>query len=156
MTRPLLSIRVKLPPLALSANNRNVHWSRRSQAMRTCIAEVQVACLESDVRKSLKAVKESLTPDTRFTLVCYGYPAWRGCSEDGRTCPNDDDNGAASCKGYRDGMAQELGIDDQRLRTHWVKKKHSKGQTIYHGRHRIPYVGATIIELHEAKEDYTQ
>lgn len=154
MSKPLLSIVVKLPPIALSPNKKTTHWSHRSKAMGACVKEVEESLLECESAKQLRQLKELLMlkdyKDARFTLECHGYPAWIGYKEDDRTCPVDDDNGAASCKGYRDAIAKIIGIDDRRIRTFWTRYKHSTKTRVTHGRHRIPYVGATVLELHLA------
>jgi hypothetical protein len=91
-----MTITLPLPHQKLSPNAR-VHWARKSVITRRHRALAWAA--------------------TREALGC-GLPRFRGYSlafyyVDARR--RDDDNAEASCKAYRDGIAQALGIDDHEL-----------------------------------------
>lgn len=98
------------PPAALSPNARS-HWRARSKAMK---AAKLLAWAET-----IKAGWVVPTGDRVHLFVDFYPPTKR---------MPDDDNMLARCKGYRDGIADALGIDDKVFVSHpYVKSEPRKG-----------------------------
>lgn len=92
-----MTITLPLPSPKLSPNGRT-HWRAKSQLTKLHRHRAKLATLAllpGDTRPTF----------TRYTLAFY-FPDRRH---------RDDDNAAASCKAYRDGIADALGIDDHTL-----------------------------------------
>lgn len=96
-----IRIKLPLPSRALSPNSR-VHWRKKGKETQTARMIARAA--------TAKALAP-LPRDFRFEVLGYRLVfMW----PDRRR--RDDDNAAASCKAYRDGVADALGIDDSGLR----------------------------------------
>lgn len=92
-----MTITLPLPSSNLSPNGR-ISW--RSKAKLTKHARTNARLL------TLAALNGQTPPTfTHYALTFY-YPT---------KCLRDDDNALASCKAYRDGIADALRIDDHRL-----------------------------------------
>jgi crossover junction endodeoxyribonuclease RusA len=91
------------PPSALSPNAR-VHWSKKSKMAK----EYRRACFDL----TIEAVSSgfSIPKSDKLSLWIDFYPPDRR--------KRDDDNCISSFKNGRDGLAQALGIDDSKFRTH--------------------------------------
>lgn len=99
-----MTISLPIPNAKLWPNTR-VHWRERSRLVK--IARL-TACYEvAEFWK--REVAEMRIPSVRFTgyTLAFFYPDARR---------RDDDNAQASCKAYRDGIADALGVDDSTLR----------------------------------------
>ena len=65
----------------------------------------------------------------KMTMSVDAYPARQRMTPSKPVqlcCPVDDDNGAAACKGYRDAIAEALGVDDRHIRTLWTRMARPK------------------------------
>lgn len=105
------SVELDWPPRELSPNARVKHWAIKANAAKgyrhKCFIETKVACVSVDW-------------DGEVHLWITFYPP------DKRS--RDDDNLIAAFKNGRDGIADALGIDDKRFRTHpWVSDEVRKG-----------------------------
>lgn len=89
------------PPRELSPNAR-VHWSKRSKAAKAYRKACWALCLEAGLR--------SIPWDGDVHLWIDFYPPDRR--------PRDDDNMVAAFKSGRDGLADALGVNDKRFRSH--------------------------------------
>jgi crossover junction endodeoxyribonuclease RusA len=97
--RAALTITLSLPPKELSPNAR-VHWSKRSKLVKRC-------------RMASFIVGRGIKPPKPFERASIQYTFYW---PDKRS--HDDDNAVASCKAYRDGLA-DAGIvaDDAKFTT---------------------------------------
>jgi crossover junction endodeoxyribonuclease RusA len=84
--------------------NARVNWRRRAEATKTARQMAVVLALGAGWR-------EVCLPEGRLHLWLDFYQA------SGKKLP-DDDNMPGRCKAYRDGIAQVLGIDDKRFKSH--------------------------------------
>jgi len=94
-----MTIILPIPDPRLSPNGSHRHWSAKSKVKKKAreLAKLTV----------WSALQLSEAPTfTRYRLRFYHSVARR----------RDDDNAAASCKSYRDGIAEALGVDDSTLR----------------------------------------
>jgi len=91
-----MTITLPLPDRKLSPNAR-VHWRKKCPITKRHRALAWAATRE--------ALGGGLPRFAGYSLAFY-Y---------GDACRRDDDNAEASCKAYRDGIAQALGIDDHEL-----------------------------------------
>lgn len=102
-------IRVELPwPDKRLSPNARVHWSSRYRKTKTARGDARIlakAIMGRDGRPSW------VDGDLHLTLVF--------CPPDRRR--RDDDNCIASCKAYRDGIADALGVDDSAIRISSVR-----------------------------------
>jgi hypothetical protein len=93
-----MTLTLPLPHRGLSPNARS-HWRNRHRLTKR--ARWVAKCV------TLAALAGEASPVfTRYTLTFF-FP---------NAIHRDDDNAAASCKAYRDGIADALGIDDHGLR----------------------------------------
>ena len=92
-----MKLTLPLPAKELSPNKR-VHWAIRARAVKAARDHASML-----VRM---AGGKHLPRFTRYTLAFYLPDARR----------RDDDNLCASCKSYRDGIADGLGVDDHTLK----------------------------------------
>ena len=98
------------PPAALSPNSRG-HWRERQRAAK---ASRQLAWAEA-----IKAGWVAPTSERIHLWIVFEPPTKR---------MPDDDNMLARCKGYRDGIADAIGVDDKRFVSHpFVKSESFKG-----------------------------
>lgn len=115
------------PPSALSPNSRT-HWRARQKAMK---ADKVLAWAETT--KAGWVVPRG----SRIHLWIDFYPPTRRLP--------DDDNMLARCKGYRDGIALALGVDDKVFVSHpYVKDEARKG-----GEVRIRITGGPDGQMHK-------
>jgi crossover junction endodeoxyribonuclease RusA len=91
------------PPSALSPNAR-VHWSKKSKAAKL----YREACF--NLTKQAIASGFTIPKSEKLSLWIDFYPPDRR--------KRDDDNCISSFKSGRDGLAQALGIDDSKFRSH--------------------------------------
>lgn len=91
------------PSKDLSPNSR-VNWRRKAEATRVARQLAVVLAFEAGWR-------DAWLPSGRLHLWLDFYQA------PGKKLP-DDDNMLGRCKAYRDGIAQVLGIDDKRFKSH--------------------------------------
>ena len=91
------------PSKDLSPNSR-VNWRRKAEATRVARQLAVVLAFEAGWR-------DAWLPAGRLHLWLDFYQA------PGKKLP-DDDNMLGRCKAYRDGIAQVLGIDDKRFKSH--------------------------------------
>ena len=92
-----MTITLPLPPKSLSPNGR-VHWKNKARLTKHARTNAKLI--------TLAALNGSTPfPYTHYALTFY-YPT---------RARRDDDNCLASCKAYRDGIADALRIDDHRL-----------------------------------------
>lgn len=94
------------PAAALSPNARG-HWAKRHRAAQAASTEAYYAAIAYGWRQA------ELPAEGVLHLSIDFYPA-RACS-----IP-DDDNMLGRFKAYRDGLAEALGINDRRFRSHPV------------------------------------
>jgi crossover junction endodeoxyribonuclease RusA len=94
-----MTITLPLPNKKLSPNGR-VHWSAKHRLTKHARALAAIKTIAHIATHG----KPNPTP-TRYTLAFY-FPDAR---------QRDDDNAIASCKAYRDGIADALRIDDHTL-----------------------------------------
>ena len=106
----MITIRLPWPPKELSPNAR-VHWAKKAKATRHCWAYAFGAAYDS--RAKLKGVDGPLD-----LWLTFNPPDRR---------KRDDDNLVAMFKGYRDGIAGALNIDDSRFRLHVQRGEPTKG-----------------------------
>lgn len=95
---PVLVIVLPLPDRGLSPNARG-HWSKKNRLTRKARIIAKLRTLEAFGGRTPPAV-------SKYRLRFYFPDARR----------RDDDNAAASCKAYRDGIADALRMDDSGLR----------------------------------------
>lgn len=93
-----MTLSLPLPSAKLSPNGR-CHWRAKSQLTKLHRERARLFTL-SHLHGGYNP-----GPFTRYTLTFYFPDARR----------RDDDNAIASCKAYRDGIADALGIDDHSL-----------------------------------------
>jgi crossover junction endodeoxyribonuclease RusA len=93
-----MTITLPLPKRTLSPNART-HWRAKAQVTRMARQVARLRTLEALGGRPAPAL-------TTYTLEFYFRTARK----------RDDDNWAAACKAYRDGIADALGIDDHALR----------------------------------------
>jgi len=98
-----LELALPWPSKDLSPNAR-VHWRRKADATRTARQTAVVLAFEAGWR-------DAWLPPGHLHLWIDIYQA------PGKKLP-DDDNMLGRCKAYRDGLAQVLGIDDKRFKSH--------------------------------------
>lgn len=91
------------PSKDLSPNAR-VHWRARSKATKAARQAAVLLAFEAGLR-------DAWLPSGQLHLWIDIYQA------PGKKLP-DDDNMLGRCKAYRDGIAQVLGIDDRRFKSH--------------------------------------
>jgi len=91
------------PSKDLSPNGR-VHWRVKAKATKAARQLAVVLAFEAGLR-------DAWLPPGRLHLWIDIYQA------PGKKLP-DDDNMLGRCKAYRDGLAQVLGIDDKRFKSH--------------------------------------
>jgi crossover junction endodeoxyribonuclease RusA len=94
-----MTITLPLPDKHLSPNAR-IHWRKRSALTKTHRTKAQAITLLASC---------SFDPSFDAYRLTFYWPDKRR---------RDDDNAASSCKAYRDGIADALGIDDHALRFH--------------------------------------
>lgn len=92
-----MTLSLPIPHRGLSPNAR-IHWALKSSITKAHRVHAFMA-----LRRELKEPMDH--PFSGYSLVFYHVDARR----------RDDDNAEASCKAYRDGIAQALGIDDHKL-----------------------------------------
>jgi crossover junction endodeoxyribonuclease RusA len=97
-----MKITLPLPNRKLSPNAR-IHWRSRSSLTKKARECAKLHTLEANDQW------EWTTPTFNAYRLAFYWPDKRG---------RDDDNAASSCKAYRDGIADALGIDDRTLRFH--------------------------------------
>jgi len=145
-------LHLPLPPIALSPNGRTP-WILKHKAMKSSADHVTLAIALDKPKKSacIELAKAALS-GRKLYLVVDAFPAHPGCTQKGQCCPDDDDNGAAACKGFRDAIAAYIGIDDKHIRTIWNKHKNPKGETVTCKGHTIRPVGGCVVELTETMQ----
>ena len=94
-----MTITLPIPDPRLSPNGSHRHWSSK--------AKVKKKARELAKLTTWSALQRTEPPTfTRYRLRFYHSIQRR----------RDDDNAAAACKAYRDGIAEALGVDDSTLR----------------------------------------
>lgn len=93
-----MTINLPLPDNSLSPNSRG-HWSKKSRSTKLHRNRAKVATM------NIINTMPSVPAFRSYTLAFYWPNAIR----------RDDDNAAASCKAYRDGIADALQMDDHGL-----------------------------------------
>ena len=123
-----MTIHLPLPPRALSPNGR-VPWPLKHKAMKWSKERVSESMMTQDAKLGAERLCESLRGQNegavKMAMSVDAYPARPGMTPMRPVqlcCPVDDDNGAAACKGYRDAIAEALGVDDRHIRTLWTRK----------------------------------
>ena len=92
-----MNIFLPIPDAKIWPNSR-AHWRRKAAETKQHRNRARLQCLCSGANRG--------TTFTGYTLAFFYKDARR----------RDDDNAAASCKAYRDGIADALGVDDNTLR----------------------------------------
>ena len=130
MTERALELVLPWPSKDLSPNSR-VNWRRRAEATKFAREMAVVLAFEAGWR-------DVWLPAGRLHLWLDFYQA------PGKKLP-DDDNMLGRCKAYRDGIAQVLGIDDKRFKSHPDVKSERRpgGQVVV----RITGAGQTNDQL---------
>lgn len=130
MAERALELVLPWPSKDLSPNSR-VNWRRRAEATRLARQTAVVLAFEAGWR-------DAWLPAGRLHLWLDFYQA------PGKKLP-DDDNMLGRCKAYRDGIAQVLGIDDKRFKSHPDVKSERRpgGQVVV----RITGAGQTNDQL---------
>jgi hypothetical protein len=109
-----------LPYKALAGNKGDkMHWSLRAKAMKESAEEV----MSWRIVLSAEALgmKQSVLDGKHLAMVVGAIPAKQGKLPKGRSCPEDQDNGVAACKGYRDALAKMIGVDDRVVHTQYQR-----------------------------------
>ena len=130
MSEPLTVIVVPLTPLPALSPNARVHWTKRAKAVGIARTAAKLATLEAvgdDQRARIAAI-----PHLGYRVQIAWEPKRHGA--------RDEDNALASCKAIIDGIADGLGIDDQRL--------HIRGISF----DRASRTGVTIVTIWEDAE----
>lgn len=99
-----MTITLPLPSRKLSPNAR-VHWRVRSKVTKSHRAKAEAEVIVAANEQGGVACRMMFNA---YRLTFY-WPDKR---------LRDDDNAASSCKAYRDGIADALGVDDRTLRFH--------------------------------------
>lgn len=118
-----MTIYLPLPPKSMSGNSR-AHYMVKAKDARGTKTLAIVSCQKQggDLAHYQTLGKD---PTTLFVIHVNAYPAKPGCLPKGLCCPDDQDNGVIACKGYRDGIAEAIGIDDKRMSTRWNRLSHA-------------------------------
>ena len=101
-----ITITLALPSSKLSPNSRG-HWTIKSRAVKLARQQARL--------KTLALLAGAKAPAFAGYALAFFWPDKRH---------RDDDNALASCKAYRDGVADALGIDDRTLRLIQVPVMH--------------------------------
>jgi hypothetical protein len=106
---------INLPwPNKLLSPNARIHWAKKAKAAKAAKQVGHLCALESKV---------AIDWEGEIHLWITFYPPDRRA--------RDDDNLIASFKNYRDGIAQALGVDDKRFRTHpWLSDQPIKNGVV--------------------------
>lgn len=117
MAERALELVLPWPSKDLSPNAR-VHWRVKAKATKAARQAAVVLAFEAGLR-------DAWLPEGRLHLWFDFYQA------PGKKLP-DDDNMLGRCKAYRDGIAQVLGIDDKRFKSHPDVKteRRTRGQVV--------------------------
>lgn len=108
----MIELTLPWPSKDLSPNGR-VHWARKAKAAKAARADATLLAIAA-------GWPQMVLPPGRLHLWLEFYPPTRRMP--------DDDNMLSRCKAYRDGIADALGIDDQRFVSHpFVKNEVRKG-----------------------------
>jgi hypothetical protein len=106
-------IQLPWPNKDLSPNAR-IHWAKKAKAAKAAKQVGHLCALESKI---------AVDWEGEIHLWITFYPPDRRA--------RDDDNLIASFKNYRDGIAQALGVDDKRFRTHpWLSDQPIKNGVV--------------------------
>lgn len=124
-----MKLYLPLPPKALAGNKGDkMHWSLRAKAMKVAAEDVmswRVVCSAEAL-----TLKQAVKDGRHLAMVVGAVPAKPGHTPKkvkgvtdslDRCCPDDQDNGVSSCKGYRDAIAKLIGVDDKIIHTQYQK-----------------------------------
>jgi crossover junction endodeoxyribonuclease RusA len=112
----MIRIELPWPPRELSPNARP-HFMAKSRVTRKARQWAQQAAWAAGVREGDWDIPQRLKVTTVF------------CPPDKR--PRDSDNMFASCKAYRDGVADALGINDKFFENHMRREDPCKGGAVF-------------------------
>lgn len=93
----MITFTLPLPSRFLNPNAR-IHWAKKARAVKAA---------RTLAKLTLSPLIQPGSPSPKHYVLHFYYPDKRR---------RDDDNAAASCKAYRDGFADALGIDDHSLK----------------------------------------
>ena len=102
----MIVIQLPYPPKELSPNAR-VHWSKKARAMHESKELATVETTNEAMELPVRARKELVGNKHDLRLCIIFHPARKG--------RYDRDNALARCKGYLDGIAAALDIDDSQF-----------------------------------------
>lgn len=148
-----MKLYLPLPPKSCSGNPGNLGRWQKAKDRKECRRLAYL--LLKDVRhyESVLWLKSEMQKSgMRLRVQFDGYPAQRGLLEAGRCCPTDDDNGVIACKGYRDGIADALGIDDKQMTSRWFRFTTKGAADRRREQGDVPEFGCVIVTFHPYKE----